>query len=80
MRQQTNLNQLKISVEQAEMAMHEALQQNTPDLALPQRLVPNELPSKLPAIPKNQSRNCRMFTCFDHSRYVCVTKTSTKYV
>lgn len=69
-RQQTNLNQLKISVEQAEMAMHEALQQNTPDLALPQKLLPNELPPQLPAIPKNRSRNCRMFTCFDHSRYV----------
>ncbi|CAG9772017.1 unnamed protein product [Ceutorhynchus assimilis] len=66
--QQTNLNRLKMSVEQAEVAMHEALQQNTPDLALPQRLLPNELPPKLPAISKERSRNCRMFSCFDHSR------------
>ncbi|XP_050306547.1 exostosin-3 [Anthonomus grandis grandis] len=66
--QQTNLNRLKISVEQAEVAMHEALQQNTPDLALPQRLTPDSLPPYLPAISRNRSRNCRMFTCFDHSR------------
>lgn len=36
--QQTNLNRLKISVEQAQVAQMEALQQNTPDLALPKRL------------------------------------------
>lgn len=68
--QQTNLNRLKISVEQAQVAMQEALEQNTPDLALPKRLTPNSLPLQLPPIPKNRSRNCRMFSCFDHSRYV----------
>lgn len=66
--QQTNLNRLKISVEQAQVSMHEALQQNTPDLALPQRLTPDVLPSTLPPIPRNRSRNCKMFSCFDHSR------------
>ncbi|KAF7284163.1 hypothetical protein GWI33_022414 [Rhynchophorus ferrugineus] len=66
--QQTNLNRLKISVEQAQVAMQEALEQNTPDLALPKRLTPNRLPLKLPPIPKNRSMNCRMFSCFDHSR------------
>ncbi|KAL1494285.1 hypothetical protein ABEB36_009908 [Hypothenemus hampei] len=66
--QQTNLNRLKISVEQAQVAMHEALQQNTPDLALPERLLPDTVPPYLPPIPRNRSRNCKMFTCFDHSR------------
>lgn len=68
--QQTNLNRLKISVEQAQVAMHEALQQNTPDLALPPRLLPDSVPPILPAISRDRSRNCRMFTCFDHSRQV----------
>lgn len=66
--QQTNLNRLKISVQQAQVAQQEALQQNTPDLALPNRLIPNELPPILPALPKNRTANCRMFSCFDHSR------------
>lgn len=66
--QQTNLNRLKISVEQAQVAQREALQQNTPDLALPQRLTPRQLPAVLPALPKNLAANCRMFSCFDHSR------------
>lgn len=66
--QQTNLNRLKISVEQAQVAQREALQQNTPDLALPNRLMPNEVPPILPALPKDLATNCRMFSCFDHSR------------
>lgn len=66
--QQTNLNRLKISVEQAQVAQMEALQQNTPDLALPKRLVANELPEILPPPIKSMAKNCRMFSCFDHSR------------
>lgn len=66
--QQTNLNRLKISVEQAQVAQREASQQNTPDLALPKRLTPNQLPPVLPALPKSLAANCRMFSCFDHSR------------
>ncbi|CAG9859519.1 unnamed protein product [Phyllotreta striolata] len=66
--QQTNLNRLKISVEQAQVAQREALQQNTPDLALPKRLTVDELPIVLPEISKSSSRKCRMHNCFDHSR------------
>lgn len=66
--QQTSLNRLKISVEQAQVAQQEALQQNTPDLALPKRLIANMIPSVLPSIPRNSSKRCRMFNCFDHSR------------
>ncbi|KAG5883053.1 hypothetical protein JTB14_010441 [Gonioctena quinquepunctata] len=66
--QQTNLNRLKISVEQAQVAQQEALQQNTPDLALPRRLTADVLPTILPPLPRNLSKRCRMFNCFDHSR------------
>lgn len=66
--QQTELNRLKISVEQAQVAQREALQQNTPDLALPNKLVPNELPPILPPLPRSLIKKCGMFSCFDHSR------------
>lgn len=66
--QQTNLNRLKISVEQAQVAQREALQQNTPDLALPKRLIANKLPEIAENPPLNNTKHCRMFSCFDHSR------------
>lgn len=66
--QQTNLNRLKISIEQAQVAQREALQQNTPDLALPKRLTADVLPAILTPLPRNLSRRCQMFSCFDHSR------------
>lgn len=66
--QQTELNRLKISVEQAQVAQREALQQNTPELALPHRLVPNNLPEINLPVPALKSTHCRMFSCFDHSR------------
>lgn len=66
--QQTNLNRLKISVEQAQVAQKEALQQNTPDLALPKRLMKDLLPETLPSLPKHLSQKCKMYNCFDHSR------------
>lgn len=66
--QQTELNRLKISVEQAQVAQREALQQNTPELALPKKLTINKLPDINPPIPRHLTRQCRMFSCFDHSR------------
>uniref|UniRef100_A0A1Y1JTS9 Exostosin GT47 domain-containing protein n=1 Tax=Photinus pyralis TaxID=7054 RepID=A0A1Y1JTS9_PHOPY len=65
---QTELNRLKISVEQAQVAQREALEQNTPELALPKRLTPNQLPAIYPSLSKSAVKNCRMFSCFDHSR------------
>lgn len=66
--QQTSLNRLKISVEQAQVAQKEALQQNTPELALPRKLLPKAIPETYPEVGRNSSRECRMFSCFDHSR------------
>ncbi|XP_044750897.1 exostosin-3 [Coccinella septempunctata] len=66
--QQTNLNKLKISVEQAQVAQREALEQNTPDLALPIRLLPENVMEERLLPSTAESKKCRMFSCFDHSR------------
>lgn len=66
--QETELNRLKMSVEQAQVAQREALERNTPELALPRRLTVNRLPLIYPSPPKRVAASCRMFTCFDHSR------------
>ena len=66
--QETELTRLKVSVEQAQVAQREAVQQNTPDLALPKRLTADELPSVMPPPTAAHARNCRLFSCFDHSR------------
>ncbi|KAL1140802.1 hypothetical protein AAG570_000730 [Ranatra chinensis] len=68
MRQQAELNRLKLSVEQARVAQREALQQNTPEVAPPLGLVANELPSRLEGVGGAASSSCTMATCFDHSR------------
>lgn len=65
-RQQTELNRLKISVEQAQFAQREAILRNTPELALPQPLFPNSL-MRINK-PPNSFERCKMSTCFDHSR------------
>ncbi|KNC26170.1 Exostosin-3 [Lucilia cuprina] len=68
MREQTELERLKISVEQAQVAQREAVQRNTPDLALPRTLYPNVLPRKMPPTSAQTMNSCEMHNCFDHSR------------
>lgn len=68
MREQTELERLKISVEQAQVAQREAVQRNTPDLALPRTLYPNAFPRKMPPTSANTMVTCEMHNCFDHSR------------
>ncbi|XP_053964618.1 exostosin-3 [Anastrepha ludens] len=68
LREQTELERLKISVEQAQVAQREAVQRNTPDLALPRTLYPNVLPRKMAGIIAPAGINCEMHNCFDHSR------------
>lgn len=67
-RQQTELNRLKISVEQAQVAQREAILRNTPELALPKAIYPNSLMKINKPISSSQSGSCKMSTCFDHSR------------
>ena len=63
--QQTDLDRLKISVEQAQVAQREAVERNTPELAPPKRILMDSVPVILPnAVP----HSCRMYNCFDHSR------------
>ncbi|XP_066599206.1 exostosin-3 [Prorops nasuta] len=63
--QQTDLDRLKISVEQAQVAQREAVERNTPELAPPKRILINSLPVTLSS---NDPHVCRMYNCFDHSR------------
>lgn len=67
LRQQTELERLKISVEQAQVAQREAVQRNTPELALPIALFPSKIPKYQRPVTK-LSHSCRMHSCFDHSR------------
>ncbi|ALC42125.1 botv [Drosophila busckii] len=68
LREQTELERLKISVEQAQVAQQEAVQRNTPELALPRTLLPSVLPRKMLAVGSDVSDACEMHNCFDHSR------------
>lgn len=63
--QQTDLDRLKISVEQAQVAQREAVERNTPELAPPKRILINTTPIILPS---TDPRSCKMYNCFDHSR------------
>lgn len=64
--QQTDLDRLKISVVQAQVAQREAVERNTPELAPPKRILVDAIPSFVANV--NDPRNCRMYNCFDHSR------------
>lgn len=68
LRQQSELERLKISVEQAKVAQREAVQRNTPELALPRALHPSSLPAYHTPIPARSTSLCTMNQCFDHSR------------
>lgn len=68
LRQQTELDRLKISVEQAQVAQREAVQRNTPELALPKPMYASRLPAENPSVTDAVSSSCKMSTCFDHSR------------
>ncbi|EZA60195.1 Exostosin-3 [Ooceraea biroi] len=63
--QQTDLDRLKISVEQAQVAQREAVERNTPELAPPKRILVDTIPV---ALPSADPRSCKMYNCFDHSR------------
>ncbi|GLG98438.1 Exostosin-3 [Gryllus bimaculatus] len=67
-RQQNDLERLKISVEQAQVAQREAAQRNTPDLAPPKQILPSQAPAVLSPISPSYATHCRMHNCFDHSR------------
>ncbi|XP_059487728.1 exostosin-3 [Neocloeon triangulifer] len=68
-KQQTELERLKISVEQAQVAQQEAIERNSPEVAMPKRLFPprSALSEILPMPSAQESSICRMNLCFDYS-------------
>ncbi|KAL7299757.1 hypothetical protein TKK_0007507 [Trichogramma kaykai] len=64
--QTMELERLKISVIQAQESHREAVERNTPELAAPKRIISEYVPEYTPF--HSNSKNCRMFNCFDHSR------------
>ncbi|EEB17816.1 conserved hypothetical protein [Pediculus humanus corporis] len=66
--QQMELERLKISVQQAEVAQREAIQRNTPELALPLTLYSNEIPKTVDYKLKEGLEFCQMHNCWDYSR------------
>lgn len=65
-RQQSELDRLKLSVQQAQVAQKEAVQRNSPELAPPSPIVSSSPPSQNP--PHLSPSSCTMTSCFDHSR------------
>ncbi|EDW33666.1 GL11758 [Drosophila persimilis] len=59
LREQTELERFKMSVEQAQVAQREAVQRNTPDLALPRTLLPNSLPRKMNTVSTGVAASLR---------------------
>ncbi|XP_015365982.1 PREDICTED: exostosin-3 [Diuraphis noxia] len=67
-RQEAELDKLKISVKQAQVAENEAIIQNSPNLAPPTIILPKNPPSFIP-LSVNTRYTCRnMKNCFDYSR------------
>uniref|UniRef100_A0A1A9YUI5 Uncharacterized protein n=1 Tax=Glossina morsitans morsitans TaxID=37546 RepID=A0A1A9YUI5_GLOMM len=66
LREQTELERLKIFVEQAQVAQRETVQRNTSELALPRTLFPNSLPRKMASASTQTAISCETHNCFDH--------------
>ncbi|XP_028038241.1 exostosin-3 isoform X1 [Bombyx mandarina] len=62
------LQRLRVSADQARLAQLEAIRRDSPELAPPIQIVPLQPPSILPSLSPSNEINCRMFSCFDHSR------------
>lgn len=64
----SELQRLRVSADQARLAQLEAIRRDTPELAAPLPILPTKPPSTLPQINPSSISDCRMFSCFDHSR------------
>lgn len=68
-RQQQELERLKLSVEQAKYAQQEAIEKNMPDLAAPKRILSTHKNNVfVPSPDVRHSVNCRTHSCVDYSR------------
>ncbi|KAG7294998.1 hypothetical protein JYU34_022594 [Plutella xylostella] len=63
-----DLTRLRVSAEQARIAQLEATRRDSPQLAPPLQLLPSRPPPRLPPPAHQSEPDCRMHSCFDHSR------------
>lgn len=62
------LDRLKLSIKQAEMAYKESLERNQPELMLPSKLSPSPKMEILPAPSLQEQLQCSIYSCIDFSR------------
>lgn len=67
-RKVVELDRIKLSISQAEVAHLEILERNQPELRLPAKLEPNPLYDILPMPTMEAESNCSIFSCVDFSR------------
>lgn len=63
-----DLDRIKLSISQAEVAHLEILERNQPELRLPAKLEPNPLIDILPMPNHDVESNCSIYSCIDFSR------------
>ncbi|VVC95408.1 unnamed protein product [Leptidea sinapis] len=67
-RASAELQRLRVSADQARLAQLEAIRRDSPELAPPIQILPSRPPPVLPPLDLSSERQCRMHSCFDHSR------------
>ncbi|CAH4030754.1 unnamed protein product [Pieris brassicae] len=67
-RASAELQRLRVSADQARLAQLEAIRRDSPELAPPDQILPSRPPSILTPLNPSLEINCRMHSCFDHSR------------
>ena len=67
-RKAVELDRIKLSISQAEVAHLEILERNQPELRLPSKLVPSPAIEILPMPTLEAEANCSIYSCIDFSR------------
>lgn len=67
-RKSVELDRIKLSISQAEVAHQEILERNQPELRLPAKLEPNPSNEILPMPSSEVESNCSIYSCVDFSR------------
>lgn len=68
LRKTVELDRIKLSISQAEVAHQEILERNQPELRLPSKLKPSPSSEILPMPNKEAEENCSIYSCIDFSR------------
>lgn len=67
-RASAELQRLRVSADQARLAQLEAIRRDSPELAPPYQIIPSRPPAILSSLNPSFEIDCRMHSCFDHSR------------